>query len=116
MTQVREPKGWVHEAPDEWSNDDFAYPLTVQEGDLIGYHNKQAYTAYLWVEHPGVRYMRNGDPGRPPEWEDVDLGTYDTLVEAQQAAAAAAYEWEARDAAMYAEMEMIAAKGGWDEA
>jgi hypothetical protein len=112
---MREPKGWYQDAPQEWRNNDYAYSLSVEEGDLIGYYDRQAYIAYLWIEHPGVRYLRNGDPGSPPDWEEFDLGTFDTLDEAQQAAEVAVSEWEARDAAMYAEMEMIAAKGGWDD-
>jgi hypothetical protein len=111
---MREPKGWVQEYPDEWQNDDFTYPLTVVMGDLIGYHDKQAYIAYLWIEHPGVRYTRNGD-GIQPDWGEFEIGTFDTLDEAQQAAEVTVSEWEARDAAWYERMMAEAEAGGWNE-
>lgn len=114
---MKEPRGWYQETPDEWKNDDFSYPLTVETTDLIGYYDNQAYVAYIWIEHPGVFHLKNGDPGNAPEWEDYEVvgGPFDTLDEAQQAAEVAVSEWEARDAALYAEMEAIAARGGWDE-
>ena len=105
-------KGWVWNGASHcWENHDYSYPISVEFET-----NSGLFYATLWIEHPGVHYLKNGDPGYPPEWDDLDLGSFKQLDQAKEQAEAAAAEQEEKDAKMYAEWEaMLAKHGGYND-
>jgi hypothetical protein len=104
-------RGWEYDSElCEWRNDDFSYPISVAP-DIDG-----KFVATIWIEHPGVRTFRNGDPGYPPDLEDQGLGKFASLKEAMDAAEFEATKMADDEARAYAYMEALDDQnGGLDE-